>query len=357
MAIRFEGSISDLRRPSATGRGTVAPAAFKLMVAQKCTLKPRRLRRIASLGLLLLTCLPLAARDKSGIDYGAGLIINIPLPENEVSAVVREAAQNGIIRGTKEYNKDEYIQGAEEAPSTNAFTAWTDAGKVFYKVRKQALDPRNFKDSSDLGTLAVRYVVQPEGASNTVLRIDAIFVEDFRHTVHLSNGSVEGSEYKNIQDHLDAIELMKKQAAEAEADRRDRLAKKKFEDEQHSTENASKESFAGDANTAGTTSETVAAPLPTIADLNKNDSTSVAGPRPGESLQDYASDLRRQLERRVKFPGAPLKSAPFRSANTMKSLPSGAEVLVVISTQYWFGVETRDGQHGWIPREQLEELP
>ena len=41
-------------------------------------------------------------------------------------------------------------------------------GKVFYKVREQALDPRNFKDSSDVGTLVVRYVVMPQGDKNTV---------------------------------------------------------------------------------------------------------------------------------------------------------------------------------------------
>ena len=316
-----------------------------------------RFRWIGALVLLLLASLALAARDKSGIDYGAGLIVNIPLPENEVTAVVREVTQNGIIRGTKEYSKDEYVKGAEQADSASVFPQWTDPGKVFYKVRKQALDPLNFKDSNDLGTLAVRYVVQPEGPTNTVLRIDAIFVEDFRHTVHLSNGSVEGSEYKNIQDHLDALELMKKQAAEAEAQRQEQLARKKFDGEQSSTESAPEESLAGAARGASTTAKPVTAPLPTIADLNKNDATPALGPRPGESLQDYAADLRRQLERRVKFPGAPLKSAPFRSANTMKSLPRGTEVLVVISTQYWFGVETRDGQHGWLPREQLEELP
>jgi hypothetical protein len=26
-------------------------------------------------------------------------------------------------------------------------------------------------------------------------------------------------------------------------------------------------------------------------------------------------------------------------------------------TPYWFGVETEDGQHGWLLRAQLEALP
>jgi hypothetical protein len=62
--------------------------------------------------------------------------------------------------------------------------------------------------------LAVRYVLQPQGDKNTVLRIDAIFVEEFRKIVaHASNGSVEGSEYKDIHDRLDAIDVMKQQTA------------------------------------------------------------------------------------------------------------------------------------------------
>jgi hypothetical protein len=78
---------------------------------------------------------------------------------------------------------------------------------------------------------------------------------------------------------------------------------------------------------------------------------------PGETLEQHVANLRRQVERIVKVPGARLKSAPFRSASTVKPLPSGTEVLIVISTPYWFGVETHDGQHGWLPRDQLELLP
>src|SRR6266567_3783376 len=148
---------------------------------------------------------PLEGREKDAIQYGAGLIVNVPFPETEVTQAVSEVAQNGIIRGTKEYDKDEYMSGATVATSTRAFPAWDEGGKVFYKLRVHALDPRNFKNSGDVGTLAVRYVVQGQGEKNTVLRIDAVFVEDFRHTVHLSNGSVEGAEYKDVHDHLETL--------------------------------------------------------------------------------------------------------------------------------------------------------
>ena len=181
---------------------------------------PRYLQAVAGfLPLLMLVsglAVPTHARGKKdALPYGEGLIVNIPLPEAEVSPAVLDVVQNTIIRGTKEYNKDEYLTGAVAATSTPVFAQWTEGGKVFYKVRKDALDPRNFKESGDLGTLAVRYVVQPQGDKNTVLRIDAVFVDDTRHTLHQSNGSVEGSEYRAIHDRLEQAELVKKETTEA----------------------------------------------------------------------------------------------------------------------------------------------
>ena len=296
---------------------------------------------------LLSTAGPLLqARAKEKISYGEGLIINIPYPEAEVEQVVQDVAQNGIIRGTKEYNKDEYVEGAKAADSTRVFPAWTEGGKVFYKVRLQALDPRNFKDSGDVGTLAVRYVLQPQGDKNTVLRINAVFVEDFRRTVHASNGSVESSEYKDIRDHLNAIDVMKQQTAEAEQERQQQLLKKPVE-----AVNSDAAPTAAPAN-AGT----VIVPGGVVRDA------SPAQPPPSEpafaqSLEQHVQDLRRQAERLVKAPGAPLKSAPFHTASTLSPLSTGTEVLILISTPYWYGVETRDGQHGWMSRDELETLP
>ena len=67
--------------------------------------------------------------------------------------------------------------------------------------------------------------------------------------------------------------------------------------------------------------------------------------------------VRRQVQRVVKAPGAALKSAPFHTASTLQSLPTGTEILIVISTTYWLGVETHAGQHGWILRDELELVP
>jgi len=287
-------------------------------------------------------------RGKDTTPYGAGLIVNVPFPENEVALVVQDVVQNGIIRGTKEYNKDEYVAGAEAQSSARGFRGVAEEGKVFYKVRMHAVDPRNFKDGGDVGTLAVRYIVQPQGDKNSVLHIDAIFVEDFRHTVHLSNGLVESAEYKDIRDHLDAAAVMKTQAAELERERKERPEQK-----------AASAQIAAAQIDNPQISPPAPVAIPEDRDNGSKQQSSVTpqAPPPAQSLEDHVKNLRRQLERLVKAPGAPLKSAPFHTASTLQSLPSGTEVLVVITTPYWVGVETHEGQHGWMLRDDLELLP
>ena len=294
------------------------------------------LRKTATLLLLSIVAVAAPSKEKDATQYGMGLIVNIPFPEGEVTQVVRDVIQNGIIRGTKEYNKDEYITGATAATSTHVFPEWTEGGNVFYKIRLKAIDPRNFRDSSDVGTLVVRYVVQAQGDKNTVLHIDARFVEDFRHIAHPSNGSVESAEYKDIHDHLDEIESIKSQTAEA------------LREKQQRTENLSSSNAVNRAPTTAEPTPAAAAPDSSLVPA--------ASPEPLK-LEDRVHDLRRQVQRRVKAPGAALKSAPFHTATTLQSLPTGTEVMVVISTTYWLGVETHEGQHGWILRDELELLP
>ncbi len=186
----------------------------------------------------------------------------------------------------------------------------------------------------------MRYVVQVQGFENTVLRIDAVFVEDIRHTVHPSNGTVESSEYADIHERLDAVELMKKENAEALRAKQERLAKENF----------------------GLGSDTVVLSTPPSETTDDNASgentrAQTTGEQPPQTLEEHVAELRRQVERIVKKPGAPLKSAPFHTASTLKPLEPGDEVLIQIATPYWYGVETHDGQHGWIQRDQLEQTP
>ena len=291
------------------------------------------LLRMGLLAVFLALTLPLFARGKDATQYGAGLIVNLTFSEQEVTQAVEDVTQSGIIRGTKEYNKDEYITGAVAAGSTKVFPEAIENGKVFYKIRLKTIDPRNFKDSGDVGTLAVRYVVQAQGEKNTVLRIDARFVEDFRHTMHPSNGSVESAEYKDIHDRLDALELTKSETIEALKEKQEQLARK---------QNAG---ALQDASVSQASVEDVA---------STSASSGAAAQAQPQTLEEKIHNLRQQVERRVKAPGAPLKSAPFHTASTLQSLPAGTEVLIVITTPYWLGVETHDGQHGWMLRDDLE---
>jgi SH3 domain-containing protein len=302
---------------------------------------PRRLANLLCAifvtSLLFPTC-PASARDKKdALQYGMGLVVNVPAGEADVLKAVEEVVQNGVIRGTKEYAKDEFVSGATAASDSTLFEPWTDGGKIFYKVRTHVLDPRNFKDGGDVGTLAVRYVVMKQDETHTVLKIDAIFVEDFRRRAHASDGSVESAEYKDIHDHVDALQSMKQQTAEAERERQEAAERKLLP--------------------VSSTPQVEVVPQAKPEEKVGPMVDDVSSASPVEDLKKKVHELRSLAERKVKAQGTALRSAPFQTATSLQTLPAGAEVLIVISTPYWFGVETHDGQHGWISRSELEELP
>lgn len=270
----------------------------------------------------VVVALSLHAGTKSSQEsFGQGLNVSVPASEQELLQIVRDVVANGIIQGSKQY-KEDYISGAEQADSTPVFPKWTGSGKVFYKICQNALDPTNFKDSGDSGTLAVRYVVQHGDEQHTTLQIDAVFVDDLHHRVHGSNGAVESAEYGDIRERLAKSKLEKDQAAEAQRRRQEDIVAKEAERKRKQEQLEL-----------------------TLAQA------------PGETPEQYVRRLRHEVERVIRAPGAQLKSAPFHSASSLKSLPAGAQVVILISTPYWFGVETEDGQHGWIHHTQLEELP
>jgi Skp family chaperone for outer membrane proteins len=264
----------------------------------------------------------LSAKTRQGENYGGGLSVSVPATEQEVLQAVQDVVADGIIQGSKEYNKEEYISGAEPASETRVFPKWTGPGQAFYKIKKNALDPRNFKDSGDSGVLVVRYIVQHGDGKSTLLKIEAIFVDDNHHGQHLSNGSVEGAEYKDIQDHLAAMQLKKAEATQEDQRRQQQMAAQELDQKRKQQQ------------------------------IEK-----IVARGPDETLQQHIDRLRHDVERQVKAPGSQLKSAPFKSASSLQSLPAGTHVAILISTAYWYGVETESGQHGWIHRSQLEQLP
>ena len=314
-------------------------ARWKAFCLRSIALKTRRLlanhvplrnQFVAAMSaiLLLLWAAPLLhgrehKRKISSQDYGLGFSTEISSPEHEVLQAVEAIVNNGIIQGSKEYNKDKYIENASAATSSPLFPEWKEPGKVYYKVRAGVLAPLNFKESKDEGTLAVRYVVQSKDASKTILRIDAVFVEDFHRTVHASDGSVESAECQDVENQIDAVAAEKKQSQELEKQRLEKMAGQELE----------RKRLANEA------------------------SALAAAQSSAQTLDQRLAYLRHQAERVIKAPGGQLKSAPFHSATNVKSLEGGAEVVILIVTPYWYGVETTDGQHGWVNRGQLEPLP
>jgi len=241
----------------------------------------------------------------------------------DVIQALNEVLEDQIIHGTHVFDKEPTLTGASAVASTPLFEPWTGPGQVFYKIRKEVVAPRHFRESEDMGTIAVRYVVTSAGQDRARIRIDTIFVESAHRRLHASDGTVESSEFKVIQEHLQAIQFAAQEAADAKR-RRD-------------------------------SAELV---RQTVIRQREDETTRLAAAQSSvQDLEQRIHTMRQEVERRVKAPGGNLKSAPFRAAANVKTLAAYTEVVVVIVTPRWYGVETPDGQRGWMPVDQLEILP
>jgi len=262
-----------------------------------------------------------AAKDRSV--PSPGLAIEIPATLDDVLQALQEVLNDQIIHGTYVYDKQQTLTGATAVVSTPLFEPWQGDGKVFYKVRTAAIAPRHFQNSADRGTIAVRYIVTSVSPERTRLRINAIFVEDARHGSHPSDGTVESSESKIIQERVQAIQNARQEAAENQRRR-----------------------------------ESIDLASQTIIRQREDETARMATAETSErDLEKRIDALRHQIEMRIKAPGASLKSAPFRSAADVAALAAYTDVLIVIVTPHWYGVETPDGRRGWLSLDQLEPLP
>jgi hypothetical protein len=243
--------------------------------------------------------------------------------ETDIVEAVEDVVKDTVIHGTFVYDKEKTLAGAEDEKSSKAFGQWTGGGKVYYKVAHDALAPRNFKGSEDQGTITVRYVLKSEGPERFRIQIDAIFVETERKSVHPSEGLVESSEFKEIAERLKAIQLQQQKDADSRtridaeiAEKQDMLRRRQ--------EEASK-----------------------LADADSS----------AQDLVKRVQELRHRVEMRVSPGGAHLRSAPFEAAATLETLKQSTDVVVLILTPYWFGIETNDGHRGWLRKEELVPLP
>jgi hypothetical protein len=243
--------------------------------------------------------------------------------EADILEAVEGVVKDTVIHGTYVYEKEKTLSGAQEEESSKAFGSWTGSGRIYYKVCRGALSPRNFKDSADKGTITVRYILKNEAQNRFRIQIDAVYIEDQHRTVHQSNGLVESSEFKEIAEHLRTIQLQEQRDADSKA-RIDAEIAAREEMLHRRQEEATK-----------------------LADAESS----------AQELVKRIQELRHKVEMRIGPNGAHVKSAPFGSAATLESLKPSTDVVVVILTPYWFGIETSDGHRGWIRQEELVPLP
>jgi hypothetical protein len=282
----------------------------------------RRIERLVAMVSLFCAVGTLARPGERDLP-AAGLVRELSASYDDALQVVQEIVGDQTIRGTYMYDRDKALTGAVTAESTPLFDHWGGPGKVFYKVRTEVVAPRHFLDSADLGTVAVRYVLTSVSPERTRLRIDAKFVEKAHRVAHESDGTVESSEYKAIEERLQAMQSAQQEAADAQRHR-----------------------------------ESIALAQQTFLRQREDESSRLAAAQnSAQDLEHRIDALRHEVERRVKSPGARLKAAPFLSAANIAELAAYTEVVVVIVTPHWLGVETPQSQRGWLPLDQLEPLP
>ena len=305
--------------------------------------------RVAALCLFLLcTSLSWAARDTGAASFS----IDLDKPYADVLAIVSDVAHAATIKGTFEYRGEDSLDKAEFQENSRLFPAWTEPGKVFYKVRAKALSPSHFLNSNDVGTVAVRYVVQERGPKSTRLFIDAVFVENARHHGHPSDGYVETCEFGEIGKRLKE---------------RDQLLAETTTGQQFSpgTESSSRKEDAPAQPVA--VHPTPPAPATEVVDTSKTSDlakaiaeqkTQLAADYAGlEKLEAQARQLRSAEFVKVKADRAELKALPYTHARVVESLKRGQEVTVLSKSAFWYQVRSEDGQEGWISHSMLEVQP
>jgi len=279
-----------------------------------------RLSRIAFfLKLLLLAGLAVTMC----VGQEGGFNGSLDAPEADVLKAVVLIVNDSIVYGTYSYEKEKQLKGAKPASAVKVFgDVPADDAKVFFKVLENVLAPRHFKETADLGTIYLRYIVQGTGPGTTAIHIDALYMEKNRRRQHQSDGTVEASEFQAIKDRLDKIQ-----------------------------------------SDAKGINEMAAKPSPTVSSPTDQTSPGIALPAVStavsstDELEKRVADLKHRVEMRTTVVGAALKAAPYRTAATLQPLPAQTELLIVVLTKYWYGVETVDGHKGWVHRSQVEPLP
>ena len=300
------------------------------------------------LSFVLFSCVSIswAARETGAASFS----IDLDKPYADVLAVVSDVAHQSTIKGTFEYRGEDSLDKAEFQESSRLFPPWTETGKVFYKVRAKALSPSHFLNSNDVGTVAVRYVVQERGPNSTRLFIDAIFVESARHHGHPSDGYVETCEFGEIGKRLKEHDQILAQAATGQ----------QFSPGTESSSHS-------EAAESVTKQPPAPVPVAEVVDTVKiSDLQSAIAEQKGGLAADYAGLEKLEVQARqlrsaefvkVKADRVELKVLPYAHARVVEALKKDQEVTVLAKSTYWYQVRAEDGKEGWIARSLLEVQP
>jgi Bacterial SH3 domain len=286
---------------------------------------------------------------------GASFSIDLDKPFAEVLSAVSDVAHSGSIKGTFEYRDEEQLNGSQFEEKSQLFPVWSGPGKVLYKVRAKALSPSHFLNSNDVGTVAVRYVVQELSPNSTRLFIDAVFIENARHHGHPSDGYVETCEFGEIGKRLKDRDQLQTQVAAGE----------QFTPA-HESSSRSDAAPENEPSTVKPAAASGPAPVEVVDSAKLADLQRVIGEQRKllasesanlDQLEARARQLRTSEFVRVGADRAELKSLPYAHARVVEALTKGQEVTVLAKSAYWYQVRAEDGKEGWISHAFLEVQP
>jgi hypothetical protein len=304
-----------------------------------------RERRLRCPNLVVLTracvavlVLGVCCSARSHDPVAASFAIDLDKPFDRVLEAVNEVANNGVISGTFEYKGDQSLTGAVLDQNCQLFKQWSGSGKVFFKVRKKALAPVHFLNSNDIGTVAVRYIVQEIGSNLTRLYIDAVFIENAGHHNHPSDGFVETSEFAEIG----------KRMREADQVREVQRAGQTFSPDSESSSRPDQPTT--NAPDTAATSDLQRA----IAEQKSRLESEKARL---QQLEAEAQKLRSAEFLLVSVERAELKVQPYAHARPLEALKKGQQVTLLAKSAYWVRVRSEDGQEGWLPHSAVEARP
>ena len=332
----------------------MAEAVFKGVFACTRMLPATALRRACATCLsIFLFCGLCCSRSRD--TTGASFSIDLDKPFADVMSAVSDVAHSGSIKGTFEYRDEEQLNGAQFEEKSQLFPAWSGPGKVLYKLRAKTLSPSHFLNSNDVGTVAVRYVVQELSPNSTRLFIDAVFIENARHHGHPSDGYVETCEFGEIGKRLKDRDQLQTQVAAGE----------QFSPGHESTSRPDTSPPANEPS-AYSAPSSAAAPVEVVDSAKLADLQHVIGEQRTllasesaklDQLEAQARQLRTSEFVRVKADRAELKNLPYAHARVVEALAKGQEVTVLSKSTYWYQVRSEDGKEGWISHASLEVQP